>query len=132
MANRKIVYLFPCLADKRKTLIKAVEEKYPSIKIVPITCAGRFNTSIALKLIHEGALGVVVLGCSPGDCHYREGSVFSERRFYLTKHTLKAFGIPSERFQAIWHKPSDVKNVIKELDLFMSQLSLLEKKGDEK
>jgi F420-non-reducing hydrogenase iron-sulfur subunit len=129
MANKELVYLFPCLAEKRKRLIQEINKKYSSIHVVPITCAGRFNTSLALKLIHEGAKGVIVLGCEPGDCHYREGSVFSERRFLLTKHTLKAFGLEEDRFQALWHKPSDVKRTMKEIDQYMKVLSELDEEG---
>jgi F420-non-reducing hydrogenase iron-sulfur subunit len=129
MANKELVYLFPCLAEKRKRLIQELNKKYSSIQVVPITCAGRFNTSLALKLIHEGAKGVIVLGCEPGDCHYREGSVFSERRFLLTKHTLKAFGLEEDRFQALWHKPSDVKHIMKEIDQYMKVLSELDEGG---
>ena len=131
MAGRELVYLFPCLADKRKKVLSKIEKKYPYVKIVPILCAGRFNTNIALKMIHDGAAGIVVLGCEPGDCHYREGSAISERRFLLVKHTLKAFGIEEDRFQAMWHKPSDVKHVMNELDSFMERLASLDKKGDE-
>ncbi len=129
MANKELVYLFPCLAEKRKKLIQELTKKYSSMKVVPIICAGRFNTSLALKLIHEGAKGVIVLGCEPGDCHYREGSVLSERRFLLAKHTLKAFGLEEDRFQALWHKPSDVKHTMKEVEQCMKLLSDLDEEG---
>ena len=131
MANKKLVYLFPCLAEKRKKVLKKIEQEYPEVKIVPILCAGRFNTDIALKLINDGADGVVMLGCEPGDCHYREGSAISERRFLLVKHSLKAFGFHGERFQIMWHKPSEMKSVMKELSLFMEKLDSLEKEGVE-
>ena len=106
-----------------------IQKKYPTMKVIPITCAGRFNTSLALKLIHEGAKGIMILGCEPGDCYYREGAVFSERRFFLTKHTLRAFGIEEDRFQVMWHKPSEVKKVIAEIDLFMQLLSKFDSEG---
>ncbi|MCK5848587.1 MAG: hydrogenase iron-sulfur subunit [Caldisericia bacterium] len=131
MASKKLIYLFPCLAEKRKKVLQKIEQEYPEIKIVPIICAGRFNTDIALKLINDGADGIVVLGCEPGDCHYREGSAISERRFLLVKHTLKAFGFEEERFQALWHKPSEVKGVMNELNLFMEKLASIEQKGVE-
>jgi F420-non-reducing hydrogenase iron-sulfur subunit len=129
MANKELIYLFPCLAEQRKRLLQEIQKKYPFIQVVPITCAGRFNTSLALKLIHEGAKGVIVLGCEPGDCHYREGSVFSERRFLLTKHTLKAFGIEEDRFQAIWHKPSDFRKTMTEIDRFVKHQTEFDHKG---
>ncbi|MDD4028688.1 MAG: hydrogenase iron-sulfur subunit [Caldisericia bacterium] len=129
MANKELIYLFPCLAEQRKKVLQEIQKKYPLVQVVPITCAGRFNTSVALKLIHEGAKGVIVLGCEPGDCHYREGSAISERRFLLTKYTLKAFGIEEDRFQALWHKPSDVKKTMADIDLFIERISTFDTKG---
>lgn len=128
MAREGLTYLFLCRADKRKKLIAKITNKYPHIKIVDIICSGRFNTAYAFKLLNNGANGVIVLGCDPADCQYREGNLFAERRLFLAKKTLSCFGLDSERFQVIWHKVNEVNPVLSEIDRFMYETNVINEK----
>jgi F420-non-reducing hydrogenase iron-sulfur subunit len=43
---------------------------YPSnIRIIRVPCSGRVDPLYVLKAFQEGADGVLVAGCHPGDCH---------------------------------------------------------------
>jgi len=50
-----------------------------------------------LSALREGADGVLIGGCHPGDCHYQEGNYKALRRFTLLKTFLRAMGVEDER-----------------------------------
>ena len=46
----------------------------PTVRIIRIPCSGRMNPMYILKALANGADGVLVSGCHPGDCHYISGN----------------------------------------------------------
>jgi hypothetical protein len=60
-----------------------------------------------LKAFQEGADGVMVLGCHPGDCHYKEGNYNALRRHAILKKLLAQFGIEDERLRLDWVSASE-------------------------
>jgi len=125
MDSSELVFLFLCQALKRKHLIKAIKSEFPMVKIIEVPCIGRFNPILAFKLITSGAKGILLLGCDPGDCHYREGNLISERRIFVAKETMQAFGIQASRLQAIWYNPGKDKSIMKDVRQFIHSLSSL-------
>lgn len=65
-------------------------------------CTGRIDPEFVLKAFKSGADGVLILGCHPGDCHYKEGNYKALRRFYLLRRLLEQFGIEEERLRLDW------------------------------
>jgi coenzyme F420-reducing hydrogenase delta subunit len=55
-----------------------------------------------LAALHEGADGVLVSGCHPGDCHYISGNLVARRKFNILKNFLEHVGICPERVQFSW------------------------------
>ena len=70
-------------------------------------CSGRVNPQFVLKAFQEGADGVLVSGCHPGDCHYIEGNYHARRKLTLLKGFLEFMGIEPERFQVSWVSASE-------------------------
>ena len=55
--------------------------KYPpSILPIRVMCSSRVDPLFVLKAYLNGADGVLVAGCHPGDCHYQEGNYYARRR----------------------------------------------------
>jgi len=76
---------------------------YPAnIRIVRVMCSGRVDPEFVIQALKEGASGVLILGCHPGDCHYKSGNYKALRRAYLLKKTLKQLGIEEERVRLDW------------------------------
>lgn len=73
-----------------------------NLKVVRVMCSGRVDPQFILKAFKEGADGVMVLGCHPGDCHYKEGNYKTLRRMKLMERLLLQFGIEKERFVLDW------------------------------
>jgi len=82
--------------------------KYASnIRIIRIMCSGRVEPTFVLKAFKEGADGILICGCHPGDCHYHEGNYKCLRRFHLLQKYLIQMGIPVERLKLEWISASE-------------------------
>jgi F420-non-reducing hydrogenase iron-sulfur subunit len=55
-----------------------------------------------IKALREGADGVLVMGCHPGQCHYDEGNYKAMRRMALLRRTLAQLGVHPDRVQLGW------------------------------
>jgi F420-non-reducing hydrogenase iron-sulfur subunit len=60
-------------------------------------CSGRVDPQFVLKAFTQGADGVLILACHPGDCHYKEGNIRSAQRHRLLLKMLSQFGIDESR-----------------------------------
>jgi len=82
--------------------------QYPSnIRIVRVPCSGRISPIFILRALQNGADGVLVSGCHPGDCHYISGNLSARRRFALLRELLQYAGIEPERVQFTWVSASE-------------------------
>ena len=83
---------------------------YPSnIRIIRVPCSGRVDPLLIVKSFQQGADGVLIAGCHPGDCHYSEGNYYARRRLALLHTLLEYIGIEKERFQIQWVSASEGK-----------------------
>ncbi len=77
--------------------------QYPAdIHIIRVPCSSRVNPLLILKCFQEGADGVLVSGCHPGECYYQEGNYYTRRRMMMLKSLLDFFGIDKRRFHMSW------------------------------
>jgi F420-non-reducing hydrogenase iron-sulfur subunit len=60
-------------------------------------CSGRVEPEFVLQAYEEGADGVLILACHPGDCHYKEGNYRAAQRNRMLLQLLRQFGIEEER-----------------------------------
>ena len=65
----------------------------PNVKIVRMMCSGMVDPKYIIKAFLEGADGVMIGGCWPGDCHYINGNLKARRRVALLTEILKLMGI---------------------------------------
>ncbi len=77
--------------------------KYPAnVKVIRVMCSGRVNPMFVINALQQGADGVLIAGCHPGDCHYAQGNYFTRRRIAVLKQLLEFIGIEPERVQIVW------------------------------
>jgi len=81
----------------------------PNIRIIRVMCSGRIEPTFILKAFQQGADGVLVCGCHPGDCHYHEGNYKCLRRFKLILKYIGQMGIEKDRLQLEWISASEGK-----------------------
>ena len=100
----------------------------PNVRVVRIMCSGRLDPQFILAALREGADGVLIGGCHPGDCHYQEGNYKALRRLMLLKNLLKSMGIEQERVRLEWIAASEgdkVQKIINEMTETVRQLGPL-------
>jgi F420-non-reducing hydrogenase iron-sulfur subunit len=69
----------------------------PNVHFIRVLCTGRVDPQFVLAAFERGADGVLVLGCHPGDCHYKEQNYRMIQRHALVLRLLAQFGIRAER-----------------------------------
>lgn len=82
--------------------------QYPAdVRVIRVPCSGRVDPLYIIKALQEGADGVLVSGCHPGDCHYISGNLVARRKFAMLKSFLEYVGIEPERVQFSWVSASE-------------------------
>ena len=82
--------------------------QYPaSLVAIRVMCSGRVDPTFVVKALADGADGVLIAGCHPGDCHYLEGNYKAMRRYPLLLNLLDQFGIERERVRLEWISASE-------------------------
>lgn len=79
----------------------------PNVKVIRVMCSGRVNPLLVVHALQQGADGVLVSGCHPGDCHYTQGNYFARRRMALMKRLLDYLGVDPRRVQMSWVSASE-------------------------
>jgi len=74
----------------------------PNTRVVRLMCSGRVDPQFVLAAFRQGADGVLIGGCHPGDCHYQEGNTKCLRRFELLRRLVDQLGIEPERLRLEW------------------------------
>jgi len=72
-----------------------------------VPCSGRINPIYIIKALVDGADGVMVSGCHPGDCHYLAGNFYARRRFTVLKRLLTTMGLSPDRVHFTWVSASE-------------------------
>jgi F420-non-reducing hydrogenase iron-sulfur subunit len=73
-----------------------------NVRVIKLPCTGRIDPLFIIKAFEQGADGVLVSGCHPGDCHYTSGNYHARRRWIVFSKLLRFFGIPEDRVQFAW------------------------------
>jgi len=79
----------------------------PNIRIIRMMCSGSLDPTYVLKVLLEGADGVLIGGCHPGDCHYISGNLKARRRVAILKSVLEDAGLEPERVWLRWISASE-------------------------
>lgn len=99
---------------------------YPApLRIVRVPCTGRVDPLLIAKAFQQGADGVLVAGCHPGDCHYREGNYYARRRYALLQALLEFLGIERERLRLDWISASEGQKFARVVTEFTAQVQAL-------
>jgi F420-non-reducing hydrogenase iron-sulfur subunit len=97
----------------------------PNMRAIRVMCSGRVDPTFVLKALREGADGVMIAGCHPGECHYVEGNIKALRRYSLLNRMLKQWGIEAERVQLVWASASEGNLLAAAVDQMTEELRAL-------
>ncbi|MEW6238302.1 MAG: hydrogenase iron-sulfur subunit [Candidatus Omnitrophota bacterium] len=97
----------------------------PNVRVIRVMCSGRIDPQFVLKALRQGADGVLIGGCHPGDCHYQEGNYKCLRRIKLLKRMLAEMGLEDERVRLEWIAGSEGDKVQKVVNEMTEQIRRL-------
>ncbi len=79
----------------------------PNVRVIRVACSGMVDPSYVVKAFAQGADGVRIGGCWPGDCHSLAGNLKAMRRAPLLKKLLEEMGVEEGRFRLQWIAASE-------------------------
>ncbi len=79
----------------------------PNMTPIRVMCSGRVDPTFVVKALADGADGVLIAGCHPGDCHYQEGNYKALRRYRMLLRLLDHFGVERDRVRLEWVSASE-------------------------
>lgn len=100
--------------------------QYPtSLRIIRVMCSGMVHPNLVIEALTKGADGILICGCHPGDCHYREGNLRAEKRAEAIRLMLEDFGIESDRFRLEWVSAAEGARFARVVTEFTEQVKKL-------
>ena len=97
----------------------------PNLAAIRVMCSGRVDPVFVVKALKDGADGVLIAGCHPGDCHYSEGNYKTMRRYPMLLDLLEQFGIERQRVRLEWISASEGEQFATVVKDFTEQLKSL-------
>ncbi|NMC16365.1 MAG: hydrogenase iron-sulfur subunit [Chloroflexi bacterium] len=103
-----------------------VDSRLPeNIHLIKVPCTGRIDPLFVLNAVQGGADGVVISGCLPEKCHFKEGNLAARRQLVEFTSLLDYIGYDQERVRFVWLDLQDRGRIQRELADFESQISRL-------
>jgi len=78
-----------------------------SLTPIRVMCSSRVDAVLVETAFLQGADGVLIAGCHPGDCHYDEGNYYARRRFAVLKKVVEGLGLEPDRLILSWISASE-------------------------
>ncbi len=97
----------------------------PNVRLIRLMCSGRLDPTFVLQALAEGADGVFISGCHPGDCHYVEQNFKTMRRYTLLKRMLNGLGIEDARVKLVWASAAEGTILASEIDQMVADIKAL-------
>jgi coenzyme F420-reducing hydrogenase delta subunit len=97
----------------------------PDFRVIRTLCSARVDPEFVLHAFKQGADGVLVLGCHPGDCHYIGGNYRTRRRMALLKMMLRQFGLNADRFGLEWVSAAEGERFARVVNAFIERVIAL-------
>ena len=94
----------------------------PNVRLIRLMCSGRLDPTFVMKALSNGADGVLVTGCHPGECHYIEQNYKALRRHLLMRRVLKGLGIEPKRVKLVWASAAEGVKLAHEINAFVEEI----------
>jgi heterodisulfide reductase subunit A-like polyferredoxin/coenzyme F420-reducing hydrogenase delta subunit len=99
---------------------------YPvETRLIRLRCSARFDPIHILWALVNGADGVFLGACAPGDCHYIDGNRYAQQRIATLGELLAANGFDPRRLRLDWISPDDPRDFVKKVSSFTELVAKL-------
>jgi F420-non-reducing hydrogenase iron-sulfur subunit len=97
----------------------------PNVRIIRVMCSGRVDPTFVLNAFAQGADGVMVAGCHPGECHYIDQNYKAMRRYSMLKYTLEQLGMEQDRLRLVWASAAEGQQLAEQIDKLVADVRRL-------
>jgi len=97
----------------------------PNIRMIRVMCSGTIEPLYVVKAFKEGADGVFIGGCHPGDCHYQNGNYKTQRRIVLLKRAISEIGLDPRRIRLEWVSAAEGQRFARIITEFTEEIKKL-------
>lgn len=89
-------------------------------------CTGRVDISFVVKALMQGADGVIIGGCWPGECHYvTEGNYDALANVHICKKMMSLIGLDPQRLRIEWIAASEGSRFAEVMNSFVAECKQL-------
>lgn len=100
---------------KASEMAGSLRMKYPEgVKLIQVPCSSRVDPAFVIKAIFEGADGVFVAGCHPGDCHFIKGNYHTRRKIAALKEMFDAFSMKG-KLKLFWVSAAEARRFVEKV-----------------
>jgi coenzyme F420-reducing hydrogenase delta subunit len=128
-ASEPRVVIFTCNWNAHESLMEAGTQRLnlPSgVRPLKVDCLGQVGSSLILKAFEKGADGVMLVGCSPEECHYEFGSRRAAELFEEVLKLAGLLGFQEERLQFHRVHVGEGAALIERVRAFVAQVASIE------
>ena len=97
--------------------------KTQNVAVLNLICTGMMPPTLVEYALKQGADGVFVTGCRKGDCYYRYGNVWMDKRFEGLRKPVLRERADRSRIRVYRAAETDQKKLLKELAGFQRHLA---------
>jgi coenzyme F420-reducing hydrogenase delta subunit len=97
----------------------------PNVRVIRLMCTGRVDPGFIVEAFLEGADGVIVAGCHPGECHYEQGNRLAQRRMTTLQRLLEFIGVEQARVRLAWVSAAEGRKFAKLIETTVEEVSAL-------
>ena len=119
------VVIFTCNWNAHKSLQEAGKRhlNYPSgARPLMVDCLGQVSSSMILKTFEKGADGVMLVGCSPEECHYEFGSRRAAELFEEVRELAQILGFHEDQLRFYQVHAGEGEALVQEVRSFVGRL----------
>ncbi len=97
----------------------------PTTRLIRVMCSGRVSPLFILEALREGADGVLVTGCHPGDCHYVSGNEKAQKNIAMARSLIEILGVDPRRLRLEWISAAEGARFAQVVKEFTEQVKAL-------
>jgi len=91
-------------------------------RLIRMPCTARLDIDFILKALQEGADGVLIVGCHPGDCAYKTGNLGAERRVRFARKLVGQLGLNEDRVKMVFVSAAEGDLFAREVNDFADEI----------
>jgi len=96
-----------------------------ALTVIRVMCSSRVDPNLILTTYFNGADGILIAGCHPGDCHYGKGNYFTRRRYAQMKQVFETLNLDPGRLQLSWISAAEGNRYAEVVNAFTEKITAL-------